>query len=538
MIRSTLSPDAVQAVQALQGPIPRWGLSRRRKRFIEAIDSLVCSGEALAAPALFDCTYKYPGDIAKAAALAIERLLSKVRPEDLAYLSQRVRDASPYGTWAWMEIRADASAIRNARSFGHAGVFVVGLSSFSRSGYVREAAIQELAQYGHGAGIPFLLLRIDDWVPQVREAARKAIAPYLTQEHAQAVIQGLPLIERFRISLREGTIDWIQGVEELLGSEAFETDLKIGLDSPSMITRRACIAIAADHKRLALCRHGLANTDVVVRRRSAQFLLDTLPLQERVGVVEQLFQDRNPGIRQMALRVAAELPTPNQRDMLEHGLLDRSFRVREVACYHMWKLFRVDLGEFYRSRLCMGSAHGKAATVLGLARHGDRDDVQAILPLTSSDSPRLARSALEAVGRLDPEGQALWLNESLAHGTPAMARAARDFLKRCPNLVDHTILEPLLTTSPHAHVRAYTLGVLQRSSKWPSLRYALIAFNTSDPQLQRHAVRAMHGWIQSFNRQLTPPTAFEEDEIRDLFAIARSGLSQAGLSNLQCYIPD
>src|SRR5687767_10375201 len=53
----------------------------------------------------------------------------------------------------------------------------------SYSGYLREEAVRALAAAGHGAALPVLLERVNDWVPQVRAAAREGIAAFLRDEH-------------------------------------------------------------------------------------------------------------------------------------------------------------------------------------------------------------------------------------------------------------------------------------------------------------------------------------------------------------------
>lgn len=48
-------------------------------------------------------------------------------------------------------------------------VHLLGIASMNASGYVREAAIQSLEKLDNPKIIPYLLMRLNDWVPTIRE---------------------------------------------------------------------------------------------------------------------------------------------------------------------------------------------------------------------------------------------------------------------------------------------------------------------------------------------------------------------------------
>nr|HET7859992.1 hypothetical protein [Caldimonas sp.] len=73
-----------------------------------------------------------------------------------------------------------------------------------RSGYVREAAVRELAIAPRPAAIRVLLVRANDWVPQVRDAAVAALAAHLRDDFVPAWALALDAVDALR---RGGRVD-------------------------------------------------------------------------------------------------------------------------------------------------------------------------------------------------------------------------------------------------------------------------------------------------------------------------------------------
>ncbi len=75
----------------------------------------------------------------------------------------------------------------------------VGLMSLSRNGYLREAAVRRLIESGDCSVIPFLLLRLRDWVVKVRDLALSGLGAVLQNKSRDASVleelaRSLPLL--------------------------------------------------------------------------------------------------------------------------------------------------------------------------------------------------------------------------------------------------------------------------------------------------------------------------------------------------------
>ena len=101
----------------------------------------------------------------------VHDIVTTLSPLQLASLDQRVRGWRNYAHYElnnWQHLRP-SDVGRLARSPYSASL--LGLASFHFNGHVREAAVSELALRTDATELPFLLIRLNDWVPQVRELA-------------------------------------------------------------------------------------------------------------------------------------------------------------------------------------------------------------------------------------------------------------------------------------------------------------------------------------------------------------------------------
>ena len=59
------------------------------------------------------------------------------------------------------------------------GAHILGIASFDPDGYLREAALKEMEQLDTGNILPYVLLRLNDWVPQVATLAQDILKKML-----------------------------------------------------------------------------------------------------------------------------------------------------------------------------------------------------------------------------------------------------------------------------------------------------------------------------------------------------------------------
>lgn len=260
----TLSEAGVSLTRQLAEDSHSW--VRRRTKMVHSLRQLSVLGEPAAISAISYYLYDDDSAVAEEAALAVDSLIAATPAELLAAVDERIRAESYYGfqSKSW---RADAFRLIERFRGGRAYLAAVGVASCHASGYVREAAVETLdREITSGAEIPFLLLRLDDWVPAVRLAAEHAVRHRLTHSHREAYLRVLGPIAQLRSRFRAGKSPALADVENLLRGDVQalggrRPDLREPPRAPVWFVTRAggsqsprfrnsgCGAGASDHRR-------------------------------------------------------------------------------------------------------------------------------------------------------------------------------------------------------------------------------------------------------------------------------------------------
>ena len=104
-------------------------------------------------------------DVQTEARSAIRNLFERLPLEQLPALDEALRTA-----WAhvedWYGIKP---SVKKLKARGPDDLILLALMSAHRSGYIRAEVLHSLGQDSSGTAIPFLLMRLVDWVEAVRE---------------------------------------------------------------------------------------------------------------------------------------------------------------------------------------------------------------------------------------------------------------------------------------------------------------------------------------------------------------------------------
>ena len=90
------------------------------------------------------------------------------------------------------------------------------LMSEHGDGYVRENAVRQLGMLGNPISVQKLMVRLNDWVPQVRNAAREALFTLMIADNAKAFAVNLPRLYHLRTCGRDKHDKFIGDVIEFL----------------------------------------------------------------------------------------------------------------------------------------------------------------------------------------------------------------------------------------------------------------------------------------------------------------------------------
>jgi hypothetical protein len=399
---------------------------------------------------------------------------------------------------------------------------VMGLLSFAGNGRVREAALKALSDARGGEEVPFLLLRLNDWVQPVAEQARKAVIARLTAEYSTHLAQRLALVDRVGAQNRRDHSLVIAELEKLFTqTEAGRAAVLRQISGGEWDNKRSAIAL------VARCwpegcgapeelRRALADNDGVVRNQAIVVCERLFTSIELEALVVQLASDSSALIRRKGFAIA-ERRFPAVADRLAEVLLfDSNTWLREFSRQRLKSHGEADFAERYRRALSTPDKGNSSGALLGLMETGmsvDAKFVARFLPAPRKTTRLAALRATCALAPADAEGP---LVDALASEGRALSGLARDLLRTSRYTVSISRIVALIE-SPHVHVRSNALRLIHAADKWKALLLALRLRGDKDAAVAKYAMAIVDWWRSIPPALYSVPSAGQRAELRDHF---------------------
>lgn len=454
--------------------------------------------------------------VATEAATEVHKLVLGARANELVWLDQALRQRSYYSgdyLYEWQKLSPDE--LGKLGQFKDALVSLLGIASFHSSGYVREAAVKRLALITSGAELPFLLLRVNDWVVNVREAAYDAIRARFKPDYARSFIQNLALVSRLGQAGRSDPRPLVQEIYQLLQSRECRTALLESLFSDDRFIKRASFKLALNSSEADLpevVRKALDQKDTVVRVWAAQRVSSAFTGATLDHFLKLMKHDKFTPVRREALRILVRQNSPALLVELHAALLDTHASMREEARYHLRKL-DTDVAAFYRHYFLAGEGVDLYSVISGLGETGETSDDQFIVPYTTHPAGKIRGAAIQALAKLNRNAHVGLFIEALKDQVPHVSRQALNALDKASAIDSERIWE-LFRSAAHTYVKRNALSLIERLGKWDSVYYLLRAVRDFDETIADMSRFAIQRWLARFNRSFSSPNAEQLARLR------------------------
>ena len=458
------------------------------------------------------------------------------RADELEHLSQWVGEASPTEL-----ARLDRSVRYYLRNYPYLPLWLViqpdelegmldapvvdagllGIASFHANGFVREKAVTRLTDVRTGLELPFLLLRLNDWVKPIHEAAAAALQARLTPEYAAAFVRCLPLLFDQEDPRRRDHGPWLQAVSTMLKRPECEPALWDGLQTGERAVRRLCFRLLAESDHVPLekvVQEALADPDPGLRRTAAVRGWNSLSVDALQALLPRLRRDPSPSVRREGLQGAVERLPEQAEAELRDALLDGHASLREMAQFYLKRRHDVDAAAFYRTVLATGEARTILAALGGLGETGTPADAALVLPSLAHPLTRLRKAAVRALGRLDGDAQVGPLLTALEDPSPSVTREARAALQPRLTFVDPEALWQAFVSQKPLHVRLALLSLLAQMDRWESISYMVRASADEDEFVRDKAKEQIRVWVFGRVSSFMKPTPTQIARLRDALA--------------------
>jgi len=511
-----ISQETLEKINRLTGQTFWNRVSGGTDEQVELLREIGLSGESAAIPEISYLLVDASGPVWHAAAEAVNRLLETLKPLDLVALDQRMREVGSYDREVdrrWRKLRpSDLSRFESSEFAAR----LLGLASFHSGGYVREAAIKSLMTQESGNELPFLLIRLNDWVTPVREAAAKAVDAKMHAEYAHHFMRCLQLVLRLGKCGRANR-GLVENVCGLLRRAECRDILQAGMKSNDRALRRASFQLAADAEqsaRAVIIRAALLDADPVARAWAVRRFLPEITAEDLPSVAAPMLVDRFMPVRRDALWALATKCPDFAAEPLRRALLDSHVGMREVARHFLMVAGCFDARRFYLEALEHNKGRTGVAAIRGLGETGRPEDAAAVSENFNSAEPRFRRAATYAVGKLDGKHFIGPLLLMLADESPSVSREALRAL--LPNAHEPTLEAywKLFANDKRVFVQRNVLVLMLRFGKWEKLPPLLLACSNEDARLSGFAQNALRAWFRNYNHSFAEPTRIDREKIQ------------------------
>lgn len=406
----------------------------------------------------------------------------------------------------------------------------VALGLAHRNGFIRESALEQVVQLGSAAFLPLVILRLRDWVPEVRTAAGRALCYVLDASADEEVLDAIPLLTH--LAVLEQTPELATGatlIRKRLVRDDGSTLLK-GLAHDEVLTRRYCYEFLRSldlRGPVEVFSLAIEDPDPVIQEWAVGIAED-LDDSERTRCLRRAAEVRRGRVSLKALRALWEVDREQAVDLVDEALLARAASVRQFAIWALRQRGSFEPGEFYRKVIDDLSGRALAAAITELGRLGIAADASRLRPHVEKPAgSRIRAVALRAIYELNPAEARPFYERALHDESRRVARAARDLLVRDSGFPACRDAVRWVRTADHQHTQFYSLSVaLRRCPKWTRLALLLELGLEEGTPISVVARRGIVEWRQKLNRGVVEPTLDERQRIMWLLSRSEGGLSQ------------
>jgi len=393
-------------------------------------------------------------------------------------------------------------------------ISLLGVASLNWNGYVREKALKLMAGIPNGTAIPYILLRLNDWIKNIRELALHILKNTLTEKNIDVFINHFYLVDKLANVQRTNLNNIRDEIITFLKQDAFKEKIKIHLNNPDVKTRLFCYELLKE-KMLTdedIIQKAMVDKSFEVR----MWLLEAIkivPIVQREAIIEKLLYDKYFKVKTTILLQYEEMVCIKYRDRLKELLFDENSSVRDLTRFIMRKnSIMKDIPQVYRKQIVKNPLPG---AILGLGETGDLHDYQRIISFKSHHEPKIKVAAMKAMWFLSKEDATDYVIESLDSSVPKIRKTARQLLIGCDTPEIFEKVKRKLETG-NLDTQLTALDIIYRLGSWQALEGILyVLVNKQGPVFEK-GNEFLDRWLMKSGRIFSSPGQERGEKIKDL----------------------
>ncbi|MFE6076853.1 HEAT repeat domain-containing protein [Paenibacillus sp. NPDC057886] len=478
---------------------------------VEQLREVGHSGAYAAIPTIIQMMDDRHSAISQAAEQAVAALLAVCPLTELVWLNEHARE------WRPSPLEWKKSVEREMRTLDQASATRLSVLTMHWSGYIREAAVRKMIENDQPYTFPYLLLRLNDWVPEIRDLAKVSLERKRKHEYAKLWMEHIILVERLRICGRDSFGEWIESIHNLLRQKECRYVIHSARVSPEAYIRRLAfrISVEADGTDNGIViEQALRDDDPSIRRWAAQRVDGMLSGQKLKEAFLRMQQDSVPSIRRESLASLAAMFPADSKEIIVGRLLDPDLSVRDTARRHGKQWMKGSYAEWYLDVIWSEERRHLAAAIAGLGETGDKADAEVVFDYAQHSAVAVRKAVIRGLARLNPSSYGPYFVNMLQDPQPGISREACRALMRHPHLIQPDEAAGLLADkAAKPHVIRNVLRTMSVMDRWTQLGLLFQQLPAAQPEwVKRTLLRQLHNWVKFPNRSFGSRLPVAEQE--------------------------
>jgi hypothetical protein len=313
--------------------------------------------------------------------------------------------------------------------------------------------------------------RLNDWVPQVRGLARKALVTMLPFVPSTQVLSALPEILLVHSSGRDEYSSWLDEFENALLQAVPVDEFITNAKGKNIRTARACVHLLKKHSLLGpveLADLVLGRNDDIILANLAMQYCEELPRDKQILQYKAAIRSHFGSVRTIALKKLLEQSGGNGNQFAQAALDDTQSSVRFVAAGYL-RSQGVDVRALYHALLDAQNLKARKLRILvtALASLQDTADIPRIRSFCTNADISVRRAAFSSWHKLAPQDRDEIAVCALQDTARGVRKFAHQLVYRCGAYIPFPRIEEILSHSGDLEM----LLMFAEREKWKWIEY-------------------------------------------------------------------
>ncbi len=386
-------------------------------------------------------------------------------------------------------------------------ITLLAIASLNGSGYVREKAVNKLAYTENESAIQFIVYRLADWVPAIRQDASKALNEFKKPLYIKALINNLSLFEWLqkvrRVDLGFVYSDIMEFIIEQNQSYIVENFRTFNDRTRIIIAKKLCTKANTDSKILQLL---LKDKHFLIR--SFVFLVFE---QLNKNAVNSLLRDKSASIRIQTLYKLKN--TDGFNELVFRFLADNSAAIRDFARFRL-KNNNTDFATIYNDYLLKNEF--VVGALNGLGETNSKKYINTIERFLTDKKIKVRKAAFYALKKLAPEKAYRFAFENLDSECIGLRNLSIEYLstRATPEVLSRA--REIYTNGDYA-LKKGMLRLFSKIGKWATVGEIMIGTIDDNENIRRLSYEYLERWRRKATTYFTKPNPGDLDRANDVF---------------------